>query len=345
LARQVGVQLVCRAMPVSRASYYRRRKKPLPEPDTAEAEPIPKASRRRGPAGRALTPEEQDTLLEILHSERFADQAPRAIYATLLSEGVYHGSVSSMYRLLQRNQEVKERRNQLRHPAYTKPELLATGPNQVWSWDITKLKAASKWTYFYLYVVIDIFSRYVVGWCIAPRESAELAEQLILQSCLTQKIPPGQLSLHADRGSAMTSKVVEQLLVDLGVTKTHSRPHVSNDNPYSEAQFKTLKYRPQFPARFGSQPDAEAFFEKLLSWYNTEHNHGGIAMLTPEIVHTGQAAQEIARREAVLLAAYEAHPERFVRHPPRHPALPESAWINPPEKDRASVAEGATQLQ
>jgi putative transposase len=249
-----------------------------------------------------------------------------------------------MYRLLQRNQEVKERRNQLRHPPYTKPELLATGPNQVWSWDITQLKAASKWTYYYLYVIIDIFSRYVVGWCIAPRESAELAKQLILKACLDQGITPGQLGVHADRGSAMTSLAVEQLMVDLGVTKTHSRPHVSNDNPYSEAQFKTLKYRPEFPDRFGSQPDAQAFIAKLLDWYNTEHPHSGIAMLTPEIVHTGRATEEIARREAVLMAAYAAPPERFVRHPPRHPTLPVAAWINPPEKDRAAVADVAAEL-
>ncbi len=288
---------------------------------------------------RALTEEERETLLSVLNSERFADQSPREIYATLLSEGVYHGSVSTMYRLLQRNQQVKERRNQLRHPTYTKPELLATAPNQVWSWDITKLKAASKWTYYYLYVIIDIFSRYIVGWRIAPGESAELAQELILNACLTQNVLPGQLGIHADRGSAMTSKVVEQLLVDLGVTKTHSRPHISNDNPYSEAQFKTLKYRPEFPERFGSQPDAVSFIGELMDWYNTEHNHSGIAMLTPETVHTGRAPQEIARREAVLREAYAAHPERFVRHPPRHPPLPEVAWINPPDKERATAAE------
>lgn len=299
----------------------------------------------RGPAGRALTEEQRQTLLDLLHSERFCDQAPREVYATLLSEGVYHGSVSTMYRLLRQRQEQNERRNQLRHIHFVKPELLATRPNQVWSWDITKLKAATKWTYYYLYVVMDIYSRYVVGWCIAPCESAQIAEQLILETCLRQNIPPGQLTLHADRGSSMTSKVVEQLLVDLGVTKTHSRPHVSNDNPYSEAQFKTLKYRPQFPERFDSLEEARIFCEAFFVWYNTAHHHSGIAMLTPEIVHTGRAIQEIARREAVLLAAYAAHPERFVNHPPRHPALPRAAWINPPAKDRASVAEGAAELQ
>jgi putative transposase len=330
---------------VSRASYYRHRNQPQNPTDTLVAKVATEAIRRRDPAGRGLSEEEEQTLLALLHSERFADQAPRAVYALLLSEGRYHGSVSTMYRLLARNQEVQERRNQLRHPTYTKPELLATGPNQVWSWDITKLKAASKWTYYYLYVILDIFSRYVVGWCIAPRENAEIAKQLILQTCLDQGIAPGQLGLHADRGSAMTSRSVEQLLIDLGVVKTHSRPHVSNDNPYSEAQFKTLKYRPEFPERFGSQPDAEAFLTKLLDWYNTQHPHSGIAMLTPEMVHTGRAAEEIARREAVLMAAYAAHPERFVRQPPRHPVLPEAAWINAPAKVPEPVAEGAAELQ
>jgi putative transposase len=278
----------------------------------------------------------------MLHCERFCDQAPREIYAILLSEGVYLGSVSTMYRLLRDHQEVKERRNQRKHRRFVKPELLATGIHQVWSWDITKLKAHLKWSYYYLYVVLDIFSRYVVAWCVAPCESAELAEQLILDACLREGIPKGKLTLHADRGSAMTSKVVEQLLVDLGVTKTHSRPHVSNDNPYSEAHFKTLKYRPQFPARFCSQAEAEAFCSEFFHWYNQEHCHTSIAMLTPYIVHTGQAQEEIARREAVLLAQYEAHPERFVRHPPRHPALPEAAWINPPSSEGSLVAEGGT---
>jgi putative transposase len=337
------VELACRALPGSRAGYYRKRAASAPPAEKAAPSDKPVGS--RGPAGRALSEEERRNLLALLHSPRFCDQAPREIYATLLSEGVYAGSVSSMYRLLRDNQELKERRNQLQHRSFTKPELLATGPNQVWSWDITKLKAATKWTYYYLYVVLDIYSRYVVAWCIAPCESAELAQQLILDACLRQGISPGQLSIHADRGSAMTSKVVEQLLVDLGVTKTHSRPHVSNDNPYSEAQFKTLKYRPEFPACFGSQEDAQAFCEAFFVWYNTEHNHSGIAMLTPETVHTGRAKEEIALREAVLKAAYAAHPERFVRHPPRHPALPEAAWINPPAKDRASAATGAAELQ
>lgn len=242
-----------------------------------------------------------------------------------------------MYRLLRENQEVKERRNQLQHVNFVKPELLAKRPNELWSWDITKLKAATKWTYYYLYVVMDVYSRYVVAWCIAPCESAQLAEQLILNACLKQMIQVGQLTLHADRGSAMTSKVVEQLLVDMGVTKTHSRPHVSNDNPYSEAQFKTLKYRPEFPQNFGSQEEAQVFCEQFFAWYNTEHCHSGIAMLTPETVHTGRAAEEIARRQTVLNRAYELHPERFVNHQPVHPVLPKAVWINAPAKDQTQT--------
>ena len=250
-----------------------------------------------------------------------------------------------MYRLLAQNEENKERRNQLRHPNFEKPELLASGPNQVWSWDITKLKAASKWSYYYLYVLMDIFSRYVVGWCVAPAESAELATDLMLSACLREKVSRDQLVIHADRGSAMTSKLVSELLVDLGVKKTHSRPHVSNDNAYSEAQFKTLKYRPDFPARFGSLEDAQSFSERFFEWYNTEHYHTGIAMLTPETVHTGRAAEEIARRQAVLDADYATKPQRFVNGAPRHPALPEAAWINPPAKADTTATTSGAKLQ
>jgi putative transposase len=241
-----------------------------------------------------------------------------------------------MYRLLASQKEVRERRNQLRHPNYAKPELLATAPNQVWSWDITKLMGPAKWTYFCLYVIMDIFSRCVVGWMVAHRESAALAERLIRDTCTKQGIFPGQLKIHADRGSSMTSKVVAHLLADLGVTKTHSRPHVSNDNPYSESQFKTLKYRPDFPARFGSIEDARAFCQGFFRWYNQEHHHSGIGMLTPEMVHYGLAQEVMDARRQVLMAAYAAHPERFVRKPPQPPILPGAAWINPPERERAS---------
>lgn len=274
---------------------------------------------------------------ELLNSARFQDCAPRQVYATLLDEATYLCSWRTMYRILTAEGEVRERRNQLRHPTYTKPELLATQPKQLWSWDITKLKGPSKWTYYYLYVIVDVFSRYVVGWMISERETAELAEALIAETCTKEGISPDQLTLHADRGSAMTSKSVAQLLADLGVTKTHSRPHVSNDNPYSEAQFKTLKYRPDFPAQFGSAEDARAWARVFFQWYNHEHHHSGIGLLTPATVHTGQAVQAIAVRQQVLLAAYQAYPERFVRGTPRPPALPTAVWINPPTASEPGV--------
>jgi len=236
-----------------------------------------------------------------------------------------------MYRILDENDEVKERRNQLRHPVYQKPELLATEPNRVWSWDITKLLGPVKWSYFYLYVILDIFSRYAVGWMVAERESATLAKRLIHETCCKQEIDPGQLTLHADRGSSMKSKPVALLLSDLGVTKTHSRPHTSDDNPFSESQFKTLKYRPDFPKRFGSLEDARAFCQTFFNWYNKEHRHSGIALLTPESVHYGKARDVLKGRQDVLLAAYNDHPERFVRKPPVPQPLHEAVWINPPK--------------
>ena len=236
-----------------------------------------------------------------------------------------------MYRLLAAHREVRERRDQLRHPRYAAPQLLATRPNQLWSWDITKLLGPAKWTYFYLYVILDVFSRYVVGWMVAHRESATLAERLIGETCTRQGITPGELTLHADRGSSMTSKPVALLLADLGVTKTHSRPYVSNDNPFSEAQFKTLKYRPAFPDRFGSIVDARGFCQSFFPWYNTEHHHVGLGLLTPADVHFGRAATRVAARAVVLAAAHAAHPERFVRGVPHPPALPSAVWINPPK--------------
>jgi putative transposase len=316
LAAQVGWQPACEALGVSRATVYRRRRPP------------PAARPRPRPA-RALTAGEQAAVLTQLHSPRFVDHAPREIYATLLDEGQYLCSPRTMYRVLAATDEVKERRNQLRHVA-PRPELLATGPNEVWSWDITKLLGPVKWTYFYLYVILDIFSRYVVGWMVAHVESAHLAERLIAASCETQGVQPGQLTLHADRGTSMTSKTVALFLADLGVTRTHSRPHVSNDNPFSEAQFKTLKSRPEFPERFGSLQDARAFCHPFFTWYNTEHRHGGIGWLTPAMMHYGQVDSVGAARRQVLAAAYATHPERFVRRPPVPPAVPTAAWINPP---------------
>jgi putative transposase len=243
---------------------------------------------------------------------------------------VYYCSIRTMYRYLAANGEIRERRNQLRHPNYKKPELLAEAPNQVWSWDITKLRGPAKWTYFHLYVIMDIFSRYVVGWMVAARESAELAKQLLLESCLKQSISMDQLTIHSDRGPAMTSKPVALLLADLGVTRSLSRPHVSNDNPFSESQFKTLKYCPEFPERFGSLQHARSFSESFFSWYNQEHRHSGIAMLTPEMVHYGRAEEVLTARRLVLEEAYRKHPERFVHQPPAPQRLPTAVWINPP---------------
>jgi putative transposase len=268
-------------------------------------------------------------VLAQLHGPRFVDHAPREIYATLLDEGHYLCSPRTMYRLLAAAHEVRERRHQLRHVA-PRPELLATQPNEVWSWDITKLLGPAKWTYYYLYVILDIFSRYGVGWMVAHAESARLAERLIAVTCETQGIRPGQLTVHADRGSSMTSKAVALLLADLGITRTHSRPHVSNDNPFSEAQFKTLKTRPEFPERFASAEAARAFCHPFFTWYNTEHRHGGIGWLTPAMVHYGQVPLVRAQRQQVLTTAYAAHPDRFVRRPPEPPAVPDAVWINPP---------------
>jgi putative transposase len=264
-----------------------------------------------------------------LHHPRFIDLAPAEVYATLLDDGRYLCSLRTMYRLLAATHEVRERRNQRRHVAPT-PQLLATRPNEVWSWDITKLLGPAKWTYYYLYVILDIFSRYVVGWMVAHRESAMLAERLIAATCTKQGIRRDQLTLHADRGSSMTSKPVALLLADLGITRTHSRPHVSNDNPFSEAQFKTLKYRPEFPDRFSSLEEARAFCQPFFTWYNTAHRHTGIGLLTPAMVHYGYAETVCVRRAAVLTSAYAAHPERFVRQPPKPPTLPTAVWINPP---------------
>jgi len=279
---------------------------------------------------RALRADERGRVLEVLSSERFCDAAPRQVYAELLDEGVYLASVSTMYRILRAEQMVRERRDQLRHPVYRKPELLATGPNQVWSWDITKLLGPVAWSYFYLYVILDIYSRYVVGYLIADRESASLAHRLIDETCDKQRIVPGQLGLHSDRGPSMKSGLVAQLLAELGVTKTHSRPYVSDDNPFSESQFKTFKYRPGFPDRFGSIEDARAFCRTFFDWYNRVHRHSGIGLYTPEDVHYGRVAQLEQDRLAVLLSAYAAHPERFVNKVPRPLPLPEAVWINPP---------------
>ena len=320
LANEVGTSAACHALGMPRPSYYRDRSK-TSSPAATVSRPVP---------ARALRPTEQEAVLACLHEERFQDRSPAAVYATLLDEGEYLCSVRSMYRLLQRRGESRERRDQLTHPPYKKPELLATAPNQLWSWDITKLLGPAKWTYFYLYVILDVFSRYVTGWMVAMRESAELAKRLIEESCVKQQIQRGQLTLHADRGTSMSSKPVAFLLADLGVTKTHSRPHVSNDNPYSESQFRTLKYRPEFPDRFGCIQDSRAFCQGFFRWYNEEHRHSGLALLTPAMVHYGQTARILEQRQTVLDVAYQVHPERFVRQAPKHLSIPTEVWINKP---------------
>ncbi len=319
VAAEIGMSASCRVLGVSRATAYRHRH---PQP--------PSVPRLRRGSRLALSDKERAEVLAELHSERFVDSSPAAVWATLLDEGRYLASERTMYRLLAAHAEVRERRDQLHHPAYARPELLASGPNQLWSWDITKLKGPVKWTYYYLYVLLDVFSRYVPGWLVATAESAALAERLIADSVAKQGVPAGQLTIHADRGSSMTSKPVALLLADLGIAKSHGRPHVSNDNPYSEAHFKTLKYRPSFPARFGSLEDARAFCRSFFRWYNEAHRHSGIGLLAPAMVHFGLAPEVQAARAATLERAYAAHPERFVRRPPRPPELPTAVWINPP---------------
>jgi putative transposase len=329
---RLGIAPACAAMGLALSSYYRQLQPRL-------------ARTARRIQARALSPLEREGALAMLHEPRFADLAPGQIYTRLLDEGRYLCSERTLYRILEENKEVRERRDQLRHPAYQKPELLATAPNQIWSWDITKLLGPVKWNYFYLYVLLDIFSRYVVGWMLAPRESAVLAKQLIAETCRRQGIEPNQLTTHTDRGSSMTSKPVALLLADLGVTKSLSRPHTSNDNPYSEAHFKTLKYQPGFPERFGSIQDGREYCRTFFPWYNTEHHHSGIGMMTPQTVHYGLAPVVIAARQKTLDKAFALHPERFVRNPPSHQEVPQQVWINPPKtKTDLQVAPGSTIL-
>jgi putative transposase len=327
LAPTVGVLAACDFLGVARASFYRQR--PVLSPAESLALPLVLPAARPAPA-RALTLIERASVLAALHAERFQDRSPAAVQATLLDEGQYLCSTRTMYRILADQGESRERRDQLVHPAYSKPELLATAPNQLWSWDITKLRGPAKWTYFYLYVILDVFSRYVAGWMIAHREGAELAKQFIEETIGKHQVPAGQLNIHADRGKVMTSKPVAFLMADLGVTKTHSRPYVSDDNPYSESQFRTMKYRPEFPDRFGCIQDSRNFCRQFFQWYNQEHRHSGIGLLTPAMVHFGQSQAVLARRQVVLDEAYQAHPDRFVRRPPKPMSLPQEVWINKP---------------
>ncbi len=327
LAPAVGTAPACAAIGLPRATWYRSNA-------NTNTAPIPPVPRPKPP--RALSDPERRTVIDTLHEPRFVDRAPAEVWATLLDESNYLCSIRTMYRILSDHQEVRERRNQAHRTHYARPELLATAPNQVWSWDITRLKGPVKWSYYQLYTILDIYSRYVVGWMVAFRESAILAERLIEYTARKQSIQMGQLTIHADRGSSMTSRSVALLLADLGINKTHSRPHVSNDNPFSESQFKTLKYHPDFPERFNTIQHARDFCRDFFPWYNTEHRHLGLGLLTPETVHYGRAQEVIARRQRILEVAYAAHPERFVHHPPTPPSLPEAVWINPPEPERAA---------
>ena len=330
LAPRIGTRAACAASGVAQASWYRRHRA---SPAPLRRPPVPQRDRVQP---RALSPAERAAILAALHAGRFADTAPAEVWATLLDEGTYLGSLSTFYRLLRQAGESRERRAQATHPAAVKPELVPAGPNQVWSGDITKLHGPAKWTYYYLYVILDIYSRYAVGWMVATRESAVLAQKLIAATAAKQHIGCGQLTIHADRGSSMTSKPVAFLLADLGVIQSHSRPHVSNDNPYSEAQFKTLNYRPGFPGRFSSIEAARAHCQAFFPWYNTQHRHSGLSLHTAADVHHGTARAIQAARARVLTAAYHQHPERFVSKPPVPPPLPATSWINPPEKEAAT---------
>lgn len=324
LAPLVGTRAACRALGVSRATLDRHRR---PKERVRKARPTPP---------RALGHEERTAVLATLHEERFVDASPAAVYATLLDEGTYLCSERTMYRILSREGEVCERRAQRTHPPYARPELLATRPNEVWSWDITKLKGPAKWTYFYLYVVLDLFSRYVVGWTVQHRESAAIARALIAQAADEQHILPGTLTVHADRGSAMIAKPLAFLLADLGISQTHTRPYTSSDNPYSEAQFRTLKYRPGFPAQFSLLEEARSFCREFFPWYNEEHRHSGIGLFAPTVVHHGKGEEFRARRQAVLDEAHARTPERFVNGHPVPPKLPAAVWINKPETEEVA---------
>lgn len=319
LAAKIGVKSACEALNVPRSQVYRARQ--------PKAEPLP----RRSPS-YALSADERAQVRATLNSERFRDQAPRQVYAALLDEGNYLCHWRTMYRILTSHDEVRERRLLRRHPVYKKPELLAVRPNQVWSWDITWLRGPHKWTSYPLYTVLDIFSRYVVGWMIAEVESSELAKQLVAETVRKQGLQPEQLTLHADNGSPMKGKPLSQLLLDLGITKSHSRPHTSDDNPFSEAQFKTMKYRPDYPNRFRSIEESRQWARRFFGWYNHDHYHSGLNLLTPASVHYGQACEVQQHRQQVMLRAYQAHPQRFMRGVPTVKGAPTAVWINPPKQ-------------
>lgn len=322
-----GITTACQALAVPRSWYYRQKGVSGPTQENPEARPTPK---------HALSKTEKARMREVLNGEQFVDQSPREVYATLLDEGVYLCHWRTMYRILTEHDEVRERRNQRQHPQNTKPQLVASRPNKLWSWDITLLAGPGRRLFYYLYVILDVYSRYVVGWLVAEGESSELAERLIAITCNKQNIRRDQLTLHADRGSAMRAKTVAQLLADLGVTKTHTRPYTPNDNPYSEAQFKTMKYRPDYPDRFESLDYARSWARAFFTWYNHEHHHTGLGLMTPAVVHHEQVDEVRAKRQRVLDEVYAAHPERFVKGRPIAPKVPNQVWINPPQSATAA---------
>jgi len=330
LSKKVGVQAACAALRMPRSTYYRH------------VSPRPPSDRPRPRPPLALAPEERQAVLEVLHAPHYVDLSPRQIWATLLDEEQRHlCSVRTMYRILEAEGEARERRNQLRHPSYAKPELVATAPNQVWTWDVTKLRGPAKWTYFYLYVILDLYSRLVVGWMVARRETSTLAQRLVSETVQKQAIGRDQVTLHADRGPSQTAISLALKLADLGVGKSHSRPYTSNDNPFSESQFKTLKYHPRFPERFGSLEDARGFCSTFFIWYNTQHRHSSLALLTPADVHYGRGEELLAERAKALRAAFEAHPKRFKGRAPTPAELPSAVWINPPEENPAEPVDRA----
>jgi putative transposase len=317
-----GITTACQVLAVPRSWYYRQKAADGLSQEKFESRPTPK---------HALSEAEKTRMRTVLNSEQFVDQSPREVYATLLDEGVYLCHWRTMYRILTEHDEVRERRNQRQHPQSIKPQLVASGPNELWSWDITLLTGPTRRLFYYLYVILDVYSRFVVGWMVAEGESSELAEMMIATACNKQNIRRDQLTLHADRGSAMRAKTVAQMLADLGVTKTHARPYTPNDNPYSEAQFKTMKYRPDYPDRFNSLDHAQSWARAFFTWYNHKHHHTGLGLMTPAVVHYGQADEVRAKRQRVLDKAYAAHPERFVKGRPVAPKAPDQVWINPPQ--------------
>ncbi|MBC8403900.1 MAG: IS3 family transposase [Planctomycetes bacterium] len=314
----VGLQAACESLAIPPSTWYR------------SLQPKRELAPRPSPP-RTLSEAERETVLEVLTSPRFVDMAPKSVFATLLDEGIYHCSTSTFYRILSANEQVRERRNQLTHPEYHKPELLAERPNEVWTWDITDLRGPKKWNKYKLYLILDIFSRCVVGWAVFERESSVLAERLLKETCKKHGIQKEQLTIHADRGSSMRSKTVGQLFIELGVTKSHSRPYTSSDNPYSESQFKTMKYRPTYPKRFSCIQEARDFVRMFVHWYNHEHRHSGIGLMPPAAVHSGEAHELRRKRNEVLECAYSVNPERFVNGCPQAPALPDAVWINKPK--------------